>query len=215
MSSTVPQRTARSITLRAGAGVALVLLAMGLGACQRTRSISLLPQGLIESETRRLVQAQRMAAEAYQTKDDDDAMRKYTEAVRQYPQLPVAWNNLGVLLMNRDRSMEASSAFATAAELAPSDPRPVYNRALLFDRKGFVREARDFYVQAIQRDPQYLPALRGAIRADVLRNESSIQTLEWIDRALLLEQEPKWLDWLRLQKVRIQSQPDIRALTGA
>lgn len=201
---------------RAAACMLLAVVSVGLPACnRRTISTPLLPPGLIESETRRLVQAQSIASEAYRTKDTDDAMRKYTEAVRQYRELPVAWNNLGVLLMNSDRSVEASSAFATAAELAPSDPRPVYNRGLLFDRKGFVREARVYYAEAIERDPQYLPALRGAIRADARRNEGSSETLEWVRRALLLEQDEAWIKWLRLQKIRIERIPSVRAQTGA
>lgn len=182
-----------------------------LVACNRTKSVSLLPPGLIESETRRLVQAQGIAAEAFRTKDQQEAMQKYTEAVRLYRELPVAWNNLGVLLMRQERYVEASSAFSAAATLAPNDPRPVYNRGLLLDKRGYVREARDEYAKALERDDQYLPALRAGVRADARRNQGSMQTLEWVEKALMLEQDPEWTKWLRLQKIRIENIPEIKA----
>lgn len=181
-------------------------------ACNsRPTGVSLLPPGLVESETRRLVQAQGIASEAYRTKNEQEAMHKYTEAVRVYRELPVAWNNLGVLLMKNDRYVEASSAFVTAAQLAPNDPRPLYNRGLLWDRRGYIREARESYVKALERDPEYLPALRGVIRADAIRNEGSFQTLEWVERALMLEQDSEWTKWLRLQKIRIENLPSVKS----
>ena len=210
------QRTRRSsraaLAARTGAALAALVTLALVGACNnRTTSVSLLPPGLIESETRRLVQAQGLAAEAYRTRDEEEAMRRYTEAVRIYRELPVAWNNLGVLLMKNERYVEASSAFTAAAELAPNDPRPVYNRGLLLDRRGYVIEARAEYARALERDGQYLPALRAGIRADARRNDGSMQTLEWVERALMLEQDPAWIKWLRLQKIRIENLPSIKA----
>jgi Flp pilus assembly protein TadD len=183
-----------------------------LAACNNRRnSVALLPPGLIESETRRLVQAQGVAADAYRTRNEQDAMQKYTEAVRLYRELPVAWNNLGVLLMKNERYVEASSAFVAAAELAPNDPRPVYNRGLLLDKRGYVQEAREQYARALERDDQYLPALRAAVRADARRNQGSMQTLEWVEKALMLEEDPAWIKWLRLQKIRIENLPNVKA----
>ncbi len=208
--SGITRRTRRS-SRTAIALIALAGLSVLIGCNGRRTSVALLPPDLIESETRRLVQAQGVAAEAYRTRNEQDAMQKYTDAVRLYRELPVAWNNLGVLLMKNGRYVEASSAFVAAAELAPNDPRPVYNRGLLLDKRGYVLEAREQYARALERDDQYLPALRAAVRADARRNQGTMQTLEWVEKALMLEEDPAWIKWLRLQKIRIENLPSIKA----
>ncbi len=194
--------------------IAPAILVCALCACgPRNRSVSLLPPGLVENETKRLVRAQAIASEAYQSSDRQDAMRLYTDAVRLYRELPVAWNNLGVLLMAEDRFVEASSAFATASDLAPSDPRPVYNRGLLLTRRGYLREAREYYSSALERDPHYLPALRAAVKTDAYLSQGSLETLHWVEAALMLEQNEKWQKWLKLQKIRIENLPSVKVQT--
>lgn len=192
----------------------LTILLLALPACgPRARSVSLIPPGLVESETTRLVRAQSIAAEAYRSTDTKDAMRLYTDAVRLYRELPVAWNNLGVLLMAEDRFVEASSAFSTAGDLAPSDPRPIYNRGLLLTRRGYLREAREFYTRALERDPHYLPALRAAVKTDAFLSQGALETLHWVEAALMLEQDEKWQKWLKLQKIRIENLPAVKVQT--
>lgn len=179
-----------------------------LPACRRnTVTVSGLPASVVEEDTRRLVRAQAIAADASKQKNRERAMRMYTEAVSIYRQLPAAWNNLGVLLMEDGQYLQAAEAFASAADLSPSDPRPLYNIGLLWDSRGYLRDARTYYVRSLDRDSSYLPALRGAIRADTLLNEGSDRTLSWLERGLMLETEPEWQKWMRLQKIRIESRP--------
>lgn len=187
----------------------LVLAALcALPACKsRHTVIRGLPAGVVEEDTRRLVRAQAIAAEASKTRDRTEAKRLYTEAVSVYRQLPAAWNNLGVLLMQDEQYLQAAEAFASASDLSPADPRPLYNIGLLWDTRGYLRDARAFYVRSLNRDASYLPALRGAIRADTLLNEGSDRTLSWLERALMLETDPQWQKWMRLQKIRIESRP--------
>ena len=97
------------------------------------------------------------------------------------------------------------------SEDGPYVPRPLYNLGLVWDGRGYVREARRFYADALNRDGSYLPALRAAIRADSILREGSDQTLEWLEKALMLEQDPKWQQWMKLQRVRIEQQLDSRA----
>lgn len=192
--------------------VAALAFALSAAAgCSRRVSISL-PPGLAEDEARRLTRARELAAEAQNAKDPEQAARKYREAVQEYREFPSAWLNLGVIMMQGDQYLQASEAFSTAAELDASDPRPLYNLGLLYDRRGYLREARGYYERALERDDNFLPALRGAIRADSLLNEGSMQTLKWLERALMLEQDRKWQEWMRLQKARIESLPAIKAL---
>ncbi|HBS28029.1 MAG TPA: hypothetical protein DEB06_00940 [Phycisphaerales bacterium] len=190
--------------------LALVALAGAVSSCTKTIRVDGLPDSVVEDDTRRLIQAQSLAARAAREKDPAQAKRLYTQAVGTYRQLPAAWNNLGVLLMKDDQYLQAAEAFASAADLAPNDPRPYYNIGLLWDSRGYLRDARRFYIRALERDGSYLPALRGAIRADTLLNEPNDRTLGWLERSLMLEADPEWQEWMRLQKVRIESQPLFR-----
>lgn len=202
-----PRRDAR----RTGV-IALTLLAGALcftGGCSRSGNISL-PPGLAQDEARRITQAVELASDAYRTKEPEAAFGKYRRAVETYRELPSAWNNLGVLLMQQERYLEAAEAFRAAGDLAPTDPRPLYNLGLLWDRRGYIREARALYAEALERDPGYLPALRGGIRADSLLSEGTTQTLGWLERALLSERDEVWRTWMRLQKARIEALPDVR-----
>lgn len=190
------------------AAASLVAFA-ALAGCAKRVSLGL-PPGLAEDEVRRLESARNLAADAQNSKDPDKAASLYKQAVSEYREFPQAWTNLGVLMMNRDQYLQAAEAFSTAAELDATDPRPLYNLGLLYDRRGYMREARGYYERAIERDENFLPALRGVIRADSLLNEGSMQTLQWIERALMLEQESKWEEWMRLQKARIESLPSVK-----
>lgn len=188
---------------------ALILSATGLPGCARRISVGL-PPGLAEDEARRASAARRLALEAERADEPADAADTYRRAILQYREYPAAWNNLGVLMMNDERYLEAAEAFSTAADLSPSDPRPLYNLGLLWDRRGYLREARQFYERALDRDANFLPALRGAIRADSLLNEGTLQTLRWLEKALMLEQDAKWREWMRLQRARIESLPSVK-----
>lgn len=210
MTQTTSRRAAivpssRSIAALA-AGLSVLLMC---GACSRRISVGL-PPGLAADEAQRLVRAKELARQAQNTKDPDKAAELYKQAVREYREFPSAWNNLGVLMMEDEQYLQAAEAFSTAADLDQSDPRPYYHLGLLYDRRGYLREARGHYERALKRDENFLPALRGAIRADSLLNEGSMQTLRWLERALMLERDEKWLDWMRLQKARIESLPSVR-----
>lgn len=187
---------------------ALIATSAGAG-CTRKISVGL-PPGLAADEARRLNKARDIAAQAQRTKDPSRAAELYKEAVREYREFPSAWTNLGVLMMNDEQYLQAAEAFNTAAELDATDPRPLYNLGLLYDRRGYLREARGYYERAIERDANFLPALRGAIRADALLSEGSTQTLQWLERALMLEQDREWQEWMRLQKARIESLPSVK-----
>ncbi len=205
------QTMVRAMPVRSAALVlALVAAALApVAGCQKQLRMGV-PAGLAADDAKRLAQAVEIAAKADRERDPDRAADGYREAVTTYREFPSAWNNLGLVLMKQEKYLQAAEAFSTSAELDTSDPRPVYNLALLWDRRGYVREARDLYAKSILRDDSFLPALRGGIRADSLLNEGSLQTLDWLKRALMLEEEEKWLKWMRLQKARIESLPAVR-----
>ncbi len=136
----------------------------------------------------------------------DQAIAKYRAALQRYREFPAAWNNLGVLLMEEGRFLEAGECFAAAADLAPLDPRPAYNLGLTWDRAGYLEEALRHYNRALDRDPRYLPALRGSIRTQRYLAQGDLHTLERLRSALLLEQDPEWRKWFDLQVVRLNNE---------
>lgn len=196
---------------RGGLATALLALLWAL-TCVSCQSPTAGARGLSssfgEDTTERQDEALRLAAKANREDDPDRAIEMYREVVMIYRDLYPAWNNLGTLLMEQDRYLEAAEAFNTAASMAPRDPRPVYNIGLLYDRSGYLDDARDFYGRALRRDENYLPALRGMIRADSILNEDDERTLGLIRRALRLERNEKWREWLRLRQIRIENNLD-------
>jgi len=186
-----------------------LLVSGGLVSCTKSVTVGV-PPGMAQDEAERMTRAVELSRKAGKQKDPDAAAELYRQAVLTYRELPSAWNNLGVVLMDQQKYLQAAEAFSTAADLSTADPRPLYNIALLYDRRGYLNEARRYYIDALARDDTYLPALRGAIRADSLLRDGDLQTLEWIKRALILEEDPEWLNWLRLQKTRVESIPALR-----
>lgn len=146
------------------------------------------------------------AQDAERRDKPEQAVSLYREGLSKYREFPAAWNNLGSLLMDQSRYLEAVECFQAAADLAPKDPRPPYNQGLAWDRAGYLDDALEFYDRALGRDPQFLPALRGAIRAERLLGRGSQSTLDRLKVALLMEQDPKWRDWFNLQRLRLETE---------
>ena len=188
---------------------AAALLALCAIACVSCESPVRGPQRIASSfgddTAERQDRALELASRASREQDPERAVEMYREVVKIYRDLYPAWNNLGAILMAEDRYLEAAEAFNTASGLAPRDPRPVYNIGLLYDRSGYLDDAQDFYGRALARDSNYLPALRGMIRADSILNEEDERTLDLIRRALRLERDDKWREWLMLRKIRIEN----------
>jgi len=188
----------------------VAVFAVALGAsvsCSSEKNVTItLPKSVIEYQTVDLAKGHQLATDAYQISNSTKAIKAYKKALQTYQEQPAAWNNMGVLLMDEDQFVQAAEAFKQAAQLSPSDPRPLYNLGIVWDKRGYVREARRFYSNALDRDASYLPALRAGIRADSILQEGSDETLEWLERALMLERDTKWQHWMKLQRVRIEQQ---------
>lgn len=158
-----------------------------------------------------LARAEHLARQAQQAEEEgraDEAIRLYREAVTAYRDFPAAWNNLGLLLMNAGDALDAASAFRIAADISPTDPRPMYNLAELWRQRGYLDEAARYYTEALNRDENYLPALREAIFVDRhLRLRTDEIVARRIRRALLLESDPVWRDFFEREKIRVEADP--------
>ncbi len=136
----------------------------------------------------------------------DEAIEKYQEAIALSGDLQGAWNNLGELYMRRGDYADAVSAFGVAAGLVPTDPRPLYNTGLVYQRVGWAKDALDNYAKALERDPSMQEALRGhAVAADMLAHADE-RTLDYIRRGLLREKDPEWRTFFERQRFRVEAQ---------
>ena len=188
-------------TIRALCIVSVSALVLCAGGCQ----LQPRPRTGQGAEQERISQAHALAYDASRTRDPAAAIQKYEQALSQYRSFPAAWNNLGTLQMKVGSYLEAEQAFAEAAEISQSDPRPLYNRGLLWMKRHYPADARVYFRQALERDPNYLPALRGAVRADMLLRNGTEETLENIRRAVLIEKNERWLRYFEFTRTRVQA----------
>ncbi len=135
-----------------------------------------------------------------------DAILRYQEALAISNELAGAWNNLGELYMRQGDYADAVSAFGVAAGLTPSDPRPLYNTGLVYQKVGWAKDAIDHYAEALSRDENMQEALRGhTVAADML-GRADDKTLEYIRRGLLRETDPEWREFFERQRFRVEAE---------
>ena len=143
--------------------------------------------------------------EAYRDEEYEAAAEFYAQAVTQYDEFFALWNNLGTALMEIDRYQQAEEAFIRASSINPSDPRPLYNRGLLYRNRGYPHDARRYFERALDQDDSYLDALLGSIRADITVSDESTRTLDRIRKALFIVTDPQERKYLELERERISS----------
>ena len=135
----------------------------------------------------------------------DEAADTYRAAISESSSVSPAWNNLGELMLRQGKYADAVSAFETAADLEPRDPRPVYNAGVAYQQAGWAEDALDKFSRALERDESYLPALRGAIRSAEMLSRADRVTSERIKRATLQETDPEWKAYFERQRFRVES----------
>ncbi len=157
-------------------------------------------------ENRRLNEAMdlsRRAEDMSRSNRPDEAIDLYRRAVGLVPELAMAWNNLGVLYMEKGNFLDASEACKIAIDLLPRDPRPLENMGLIYHRAGFDSDSLSYYQRALDRDPTRLDALRGAMVATHRLGKADGLTPEQLRTALMLEKDPTWREKFERQRVRL------------
>ncbi|MFN7979613.1 MAG: sulfatase-like hydrolase/transferase [Vicinamibacterales bacterium] len=86
-----------------------------------------------------------------------DAVTKYREATTLDPSVPDFWNTLGMVEGGAGRNDAAAEAFRQAATRDPKNAQYAYNLGLVLMRAGRA-EARQWFEQALVRDPAFRPA---------------------------------------------------------
>jgi len=195
----------QATSLPARAAIALLLLLAALAGCASSGADPEV-ETITINEGERVQTARGLARQAGDAEDPADAIRLYRRAVSAWGDFPAAWNNLGVLYLEEARYMDAAEAFRTASERAPTDPRPVYNLGLTWERTRHMREAEELYRRALDRDPRYLPALRGVTHAQERLGEMDDRTLDRLRVALMLERDPKWRAYFERRKLAAEAE---------
>jgi tetratricopeptide (TPR) repeat protein len=182
-----------------------LLLALALASCLTgcsSGSNSLPPPA--ERLSRANALAER-AEEALADENYEEAVELYRESVGTSGTV-ANWNNLGLLLMEADNYAGAVSAFRRAAELEPTDPRPVTNIGIAFYRAGWASDAIEHFDRALGLDPNYVPALRGYIAAADAISRATEQDLDRIRTALLHDADPEWRSFFERRRSVVASQ---------
>lgn len=136
----------------------------------------------------------------------DEAIELYRRVVQAEPRMHQAWNNLGVLYMDRHDYMEAALALKSAADLQPTDPVPLENLGLAYYRAGHARRSLEYYLQALERDANRVEAYRGAYRASELLGLRDQEALERVEQALMVEPDAVWRDLYMQKKIWLSTE---------
>lgn len=182
---------------------AATALAAALTACSSSPPPP--PPTAAQELNERHLQAQRdydKAQELTAAGQYQDAINLYKEAVCLDPHHLLAWYYLGVLCNHQHMYPEAVEAWRVAADVGPTDPRPYFALGLQYQDLGRYEDAAACYTRALDRDPDHLPSLKKAVEVDQLQDNYTDITLDRINRALLRETDPKWVDFLRLMQLK-------------
>lgn len=181
---------------------------LALGGCDATPKA--IPTGDPEVDNRQAVAFARLAEEAQRDGRDEDAVRYARQALVLREDLGGAWNNLGVSLMRLQQWIAAVDAFRRAAELLPGDPRPYENLGYLYRERGFGEDAIRNFNSSLERDPYWLPSIRGAVVSAKALLRSDEDGLERVKRGLLVDDDPKWRKIYEGERTRIKQDLDER-----
>ncbi len=164
------------------------------------------PEAFAQWRSGQLRKAQGLAERAEKT---DDLVKKemlLREAVETFPQHSAFWTNLGTVLAQQNDYASAAEAFSLAADLDPTDPRPPYNHGALYVNRFWYQPAVEHFERALERDPNYLNAVRGLARTRVVLRDFDEDLLSLLDRAVLLESDERWLSYFQRQRVVVRSE---------
>ena len=135
----------------------------------------------------------------------DEALIEYRRALELDDQLYAAWNNMGQLLLSQGNYADAVSAYQIASGLEPTDPRPEYNIGHAYQKVGWAQDAYNHFELALDRDPNYMPALHGIIRSAEMLGLGDAPIMGYIRNAQLRETDDQWRAYLSTQYYRVQA----------
>jgi len=135
-------------------------------------------------------------------RDYPSAVEEYARVVQLKPDLPEAYNNLGVAFKKNGELEKAVANFDRALELRRDYSEALSNRGWVYLQQKKWREARGDFEQALKINPRDEGALYGM--SQVLREARDYGGAQKALRSLMVE-SPNfvyWLEWGRLELVR-------------
>lgn len=194
----IPRSAPLAATLLAALALSLVSCA-GSGRASQDAGIAGTPAALRES----VALAQRAARE-HDDGEYDRAADLYRRSLTLNPNFSAGWNNLGITLMAQSNYVDAVEAFRRAAQIEPTDPRPYENAGLAYLELGWSEEALRYFNQALERNPAWLPALRGSMVASKNLLRVDRDALDVVRRGLLAETDASWRELFQRERMRLE-----------
>lgn len=144
----------------------------------------------------------------------EEATAAYQTVLTLLPQHAVAWNNLGTVLLYRNRPQEAEIAFRRALKYDPNQPEALVNQATLSHKQGKTVEAITLTEKALQIQPNHPNALNNlASYYGQSGNAAKAQTLA--HQATLLDpSNPNWRDTELLMQIYSSTTDEVRKATA-
>ena len=96
--------------------------------------------------------------EHYQTGRLIEAEKLAVSVIQEFPEHPIAWKTLGMVLVQTGRVVDALTAMQKSLQLAPQDAEALYNFGVTLQELGRLDEAIASYTQAIALKPVYAKA---------------------------------------------------------
>jgi tetratricopeptide (TPR) repeat protein len=199
-------RRVKTRTIGMGAaGLLAAALAVAAG-CETGQKVTTIH----DTSVVRQAEARRLSAEAQKEQaagHSEKAIELYKQAVGASPELGFAWNNLGLLYMEKDNYLDAVEVFQNAADVmhGPQGAKPLYNIGLAYWKRGFGAKALTFFDKALERDPRDLDALRGSVLAGKSMDSADDKALDRVRRVLLIETDPRYKRLEQSEQFRIET----------
>jgi tetratricopeptide (TPR) repeat protein len=154
------------------------------------------------------------AEAAWKAGKDDRAIELYQQSLAQSQDLALVWSNLGALLMKKENYLDAAEAFKSAADLSPNDARPFYNLGVIYQRTHWEQTALEYYIKALERQPNYLFALRGAVGTGQMLVVVDDDALKRARALLMIETDPQWRRVAETEQLRLENELKTRRAGG-
>lgn len=146
----------------------------------------------------------RQASQLHQDGEYEKALIRYRESIDKDNTIFATWNNMGQLLMQQKNYADAVAAYKVASDLQITDPRPDYNIGLAYQTIGWGDESYTHFQRSLDRDPNYLPALRGVVRSAEMIGAGDQRILEFIRNGQLRETNDQWREYFDRQRFRVE-----------
>lgn len=118
-----------------------------------------------------------------------------------------AHNNLGKCYFKRGEMYLAAWEFQYAANLMPDHAEPRNNLGLVFESVGKLDDAVTWYDAALRMGSDSAEYLGNAARARLTRGDRDTAVRDLLEKLVLRETRPEWLEWAREALARMGSAP--------